>query len=121
MRDIRLVQNTQFPKVVEVTVDHGAGPGVFVQLEPGLTGLIPNSEIIVPPGADPTKAYQAGEKLLVRVMSVDPSRKRISLSAEAAKAAAERDEYVKFIDDQKVDEGESAMAIAFRKAMEKKS
>ncbi|MBK5260775.1 MAG: S1 RNA-binding domain-containing protein [Thermoanaerobaculia bacterium] len=108
-------------RVIEVTVDHGAGPGIFVQLEPGLTGLIPNSEIIVPPGADPTKAHQAGEKLLVRVMSVDPSRKRISLSAEAAKAAAEREEYVKFVDDQKVDEGESAMAMAFRKAMEKKT
>ena len=36
-------------KVVEATVDHGGAPGIFVQLEPGLTGLIPNSEITVPP------------------------------------------------------------------------
>ncbi|MEA2337922.1 MAG: small subunit ribosomal protein, partial [Thermoanaerobaculia bacterium] len=28
-------------KVVEGTVDHGGAPGIFVQLEPGLTGLIP--------------------------------------------------------------------------------
>jgi len=108
-------------RVTEGTVDHGGAPGIFVQLEPGLTGLIPNSEIIVPPGSDPSKAYKPGEKLLVRVMSVDAGRKRISLSHEAAKAAAERDEYVKFAEDRTdAAEGESAMALAFRKAMEKK-
>src|SRR6266567_5572013 len=37
-------------KVVEGTVDHGGAPGIFVQIEPGLTGLIPNSEISVAPG-----------------------------------------------------------------------
>jgi small subunit ribosomal protein S1 len=109
-------------RVVEATVDHGGQPGVFVQLEPGLTGLVPNSEIIVPPGSDASKAFQPGEKLLLRVMSVDPQRKRISLSHEAAKAAIERDEYTKFVDErgETASEGESAMALAFRKAMEKK-
>ncbi len=109
-------------RVVEATIDHGGAPGIFVQLEPGLIGLIPNSEIIVPPGADPSKAFQPGEKLVVRVMNVDPLRKRISLSHEAAKAALERDEYAKFVDERNevASEGESAMALAFRRAMEKK-
>jgi small subunit ribosomal protein S1 len=109
-------------KVVEATVDHGGAPGIFVQLEPGLTGLIPNSEITVPPGADPSKAFQSGEKLLVRVMNVDPQRKRMSLSHEAAKAALERDEFTKFAEEraETTPEGESAMALAFRRAMEKK-
>jgi small subunit ribosomal protein S1 len=109
-------------KVVEATVDHGGAPGIFAQLEPGLTGLIPNSEITVPPGADPSKAFQSGEKLLVRVMSVDPQRKRMSLSHEAAKAALERDEFTKFAEEraETTPEGESAMALAFRRAMEKK-
>ena len=107
-------------KVIEGVVDHGAAPGIFVQIEPGLTGLIPSSEISVPPGGDPSRAYEAGEKVVVRVMSVDPQRKRISLSVEAAKAAAEREEYVKFMDDRDAAEGESAMALAFRRAMEKK-
>jgi small subunit ribosomal protein S1 len=108
-------------KVVEGTVDHGGAPGIFVQLEPGLTGLIPNSEIIVAPGADPSRAHEAGEKLAVRIMNIDPQRKRISLSHEAAKAAAERDEYVKFAEERGDNEsGESAMALAFKRAMEKK-
>lgn len=116
--------NERYPigKVVETIVDHGGGPGVFVQVEPGLTGLIPSSEISVPPGADPTKAFQPGERVVVRVMSVDPQRKRMSLSHEAAKAALERDEYTKFVDERSetASEGESAMALAFRRAMEKK-
>jgi len=117
-----VAQRYPIGKVVEATVDHGGAPGVFVQVEPGLTGLIPNSEIIVPPGADPSKAFQSGEKLLVRIMSVDPQRKRMSLSHEAAKAALERDEFTKFAEERSeaVAEGESAMALAFRKAMEKK-
>jgi small subunit ribosomal protein S1 len=108
-------------RVVEGTVDHGAAPGIFVELEPGLTGLIPNSEIVVPHGSDPTTAHQPGEKLMVRIMSLDPQRKRISLSHEAAKAAAEREEYSKFMDERNDESaGESAMALAFRRAMESK-
>ncbi|HEY2092557.1 MAG TPA: S1 RNA-binding domain-containing protein [Thermoanaerobaculia bacterium] len=103
-------------KVVEGTVDHIAGPGVFVQLEPGLVGLVPNSEI----AQEVSGAIRAADKLVVRVMSVDPTRKRISLSYDAAKAAAEREEYSKFMDEQRESEGESAMALAFRRAMEKK-
>ncbi|HEX9457578.1 MAG TPA: S1 RNA-binding domain-containing protein [Thermoanaerobaculia bacterium] len=108
-------------KVVEGTVDHGGAPGIFVQIEPGLTGLIPNSEISVAPGADPSRAHEAGEKLAVRIMSIDTQRKRISLSHEAAKAAAERDEYVKFAEERGDNEsGESAMALAFKRAMERR-
>ncbi len=109
-------------RVVEGVVDHGGAPGIFVQLEPGLTGLIPNSEIVVAPGQEPSQAYGPGEKLLVRVMSVDAQRRRISLSHEAAKAAAERDEYVKFQEERAESEGagKSAMALAFERAIGKK-
>jgi len=106
--------NQRYPigKVVEGVIDHSGPPGIFIQLEPGLTGLVPNSEISGEVSKNP------GDKLVVRVMSVDQGRKRISLSHDAAKAAAERDEYVKFMDDQKVDsEGKSAMALAFEKAL----
>ncbi|MFZ2490388.1 MAG: S1 RNA-binding domain-containing protein [Thermoanaerobaculia bacterium] len=107
-------------KVVEGVVDHGAAPGIFVEIEPGLTGLIPNSEIAVAHGADPATAHQPGEKLMVRIMSLDTQRRRISLSHEAAKAAADREEYAKFQEERDADSGESAMALAFRRAMEKK-
>ena len=98
-----------------------AACGVRPELEPGLTGLIPNSEINAPAGTDPAELHRAGEKLLVRIMSIDPQRKRISLSHEAAKAAAEREEYTKFMDERNDEaSSESAMALAFRKALESK-
>ncbi len=103
-------------KVVEGVIDHAGQPGLFVQLEPGLVGLVPNSELTTSDGG----ALKSGEKIVIRVMSVDTNRKRISLSHDAAKAAAEREEYSKFMDEQHEGEGESAMALAFRKAMEKK-
>ncbi len=103
-------------KVVEGVIDHVGQPGLFVQLEPGLVGLVPNSELTTSDGS----ALKSGEKIVIRVMSVDTNRKRISLSHDAAKAAAEREEYSKFMDEQREGEGESAMALAFRKAMEKK-
>ncbi len=103
-------------KLVEGMVDHLGQPGMFVQLEPGLVGLVPNSELTTAEGA----SFKAGDKIVIRVMNVDPSRKRISLSHDAAKAAAEREEYSKFMDEQREAEGESAMALAFRRAMEKK-
>jgi small subunit ribosomal protein S1 len=114
-------QRYSIGRVVEGTVDHAAAPGVFVELEPGLTGLIPNSEIGAAPGQDPSSVHHAGEKLMVRIMSIDTSRKRISLSHEAARAAADREEYNKLMDERNDENsGESAMALAFRKAMEKK-
>jgi small subunit ribosomal protein S1 len=114
-------QRYSIGRVIEGTVDHGAAPGIFIEIEPGLTGLIPNSEINVAPGQDPTQVHLPGEKLLVRIMSIDAHRKRISLSHEAAKAAAEREEYTKFMDERNDEAaGESAMALAFRRAMEKK-
>ena len=114
-------QRYSIGRVVEGTVDHGAAPGIFVELEPGLTGLIPNSEIGAAPGSDPSQVHPAGEKLMVRIMSIDPQRKRISLSHEAAKAAAEREEYSKFMDERNEESAsESAMALAFKRAMEGK-
>ncbi|MBV9493568.1 MAG: S1 RNA-binding domain-containing protein [Acidobacteria bacterium] len=104
-------------KVVEGTVDHVAAPGVFIQLEAGLTGLVPASELSLAPGQDAASTYHAGDKLMVRVMSVDPQRKRISLSHEAAKAAAERDEYMKFMEERESGEGKSAMALALERAL----
>jgi predicted RNA-binding protein with RPS1 domain len=108
-------------RVVEGTVDHRAAPGVFVELEPGLTGLIPNSEINVAPGQDASQVHRPGEKLMVRIMSLDSQRKRISLSHEAAKAAAEREEYMAILDGRDENISESAMALAFRRAMERKA
>ncbi|MGH9457023.1 MAG: S1 RNA-binding domain-containing protein [Thermoanaerobaculia bacterium] len=105
--------------IVEGTVERASQPGVFVSLEPGLTGLIPASELA--PGQTPTEAHHPGEKLMVRVISIDPERRRIALSHEAAKAAVDRAEYMgvmkQFNKDQDAAPGKSAMALALERAL----
>jgi small subunit ribosomal protein S1 len=103
-------------RVVEGTVERAAQPGVFVQLEPGLTGLIPVSEMNMPAGGDPGKVHRPGERVQVKVLSIDRNRKRIALSHEAAKEAADRGEYLKYQEEARENEGKSAMALAFERA-----
>jgi small subunit ribosomal protein S1 len=71
-------------------VENVAVFGVFVRLEAGLTGLIPNSENGLPHGTPAAKAFQAGQKIDVKVIGLDKQRKRISLSVAKAKEEADR-------------------------------
>ncbi len=105
-------------KIVEGVVERASQPGVFVSLEPGLTGLIPASEL--PQGSSPADAHHPGEKLAVKVISIDGERRRIALSHEAAKAAGERAEYLgvmKQMNKENEAGGKSAMALALEKAL----
>lgn len=108
-------------RVIEGLVERAGAPGVFVQLEPGITGLIPVSEMVLPPGGDPAKVHDVGSTLAVRVISLDSSRRRVALSHEGAKKAAERGEFLEYVEDAKAvsAESKSAMALALERAMSK--
>jgi len=70
--------------------------GVFVFLGPGRTGLIPLSETGLAREADVARALPVGADVEVIVLEVDPTGRRIRLSAKAvadAKEAAEVREY----------------------------
>lgn len=105
--------------VVEGTVDRAGSNGIFVTIAPGLTGLVPLAELSVPPGSDPAKQHKPGEKLMVKVLSIDLAKRRLSLSVEGAKAAAERGEYLDYVGQSRSDPsaGKSAMALALEKAL----
>lgn len=107
-------------RVVEGTVERASGPGVFVQLEPGLTGLVPGSELGLPPGSDPAKVYRSGATIKVKIMNIDIARRRITLSVEGAKDAASHTEFLEYQKRTVVDtnEGKSALALALEKALE---
>ena len=62
-------------KVVSV-LDFGA----FIELPEGLQGLVHVSELGYANMGDPKSLVSAGDKVLVRVMSIDPDRERVSLS-----------------------------------------
>lgn len=108
-------------RVVEGIVERVGPPGVFVQVQPGMTGLIPGSE--VGHGVDAAATFPAGKKVAVKVIGLDVDRKRIALSAEGAKESAMHGEYLEYqAEAKKVEaaESKSAMALALEKALGKK-
>ncbi|HPF35549.1 MAG TPA: S1 RNA-binding domain-containing protein [Candidatus Krumholzibacteria bacterium] len=54
--------------------------GAFVELEPGLTGLVHISALSSDRIEHPADVVQEGQQVSVRVIEVDPARQRISLS-----------------------------------------
>jgi small subunit ribosomal protein S1 len=66
--------------------------GVFVFLAPGRTGLIPLGETGVAKEGDVPKAFPVGADVEVIVLEVDPSGRRIRLSAKAVIEAQEAQE-----------------------------
>ncbi|MEN8165282.1 MAG: S1 RNA-binding domain-containing protein, partial [Acidobacteriota bacterium] len=90
----RIEMRYQEGQTVEGTVEHGADFGVFVELEPGVSALVPMSESGLERGADPREAFSPGQKIVTKIMSVDGNHQRISLSIKAQKRDEERSEYI---------------------------
>ncbi len=70
--------------------------GAFVELEPGVEGLIPLSEVEVAKQADLAREFPIGADLQVVVLDIDTAARRIRLSAKAVvdlKEAQEVREY----------------------------
>ena len=109
--------------LVDGIVERTAAFGIFVELEPGLTGLIPGSESDVPRGGDLASTYPAGTKVAASVLSVDPARKRISLSLKKAKESKSSREFRKWAEEKqpprKVEI--SAFGAALQKALQGKA
>ena len=72
--------------------------GPFVELEPGVEGLIPLSESGVARGGDIKKAFHAGDEVQVVVLDADPVARRIRLSVTAVERMREADEVREYVD-----------------------
>jgi ribosomal protein S1 len=103
-------------------VERTANFGVFVQLEPGLTALIPASETDVPKGGDLAATFAPGSRISATVLSVDTQRKRISLSVKKAKEGKAVKEYRRWTEDKKVERKPevTAFGAALMKALKGK-
>jgi small subunit ribosomal protein S1 len=66
--------------------------GPFVELEPGVDGLVPLSETGVARGGDIKKSFPVGTEIQVAVLEVDAVARRIRLSVTAVEKMREGDE-----------------------------
>lgn len=94
----RIGMRYQEGQTIEGTVEHGTDFGVFVELEVGVSALIPMSETGLERGVDPREVFSPGQKIVTKIMAVDGNRQRISLSIKAQKIAEERSEYISHMD-----------------------
>src|SRR5687768_2174344 len=82
-------QNYRPGMVVHGTVTKIANFGVFVELEPGLEGLLHISEISDQKIEKPEEALKVGQDLEVKILRVDSDERKIGLSLKRAQWAAE--------------------------------
>jgi small subunit ribosomal protein S1 len=64
--------------------------GVFVELEPGLEGLLHISELADEKVEDPHNIVKVGEDLEVKILRVDPAERKIGLSKKRAEWAGDQ-------------------------------
>src|SRR3954469_7232290 len=86
--------------------------GVFVFLSPGRTGVIPNRETGVAKESDIARAFPIGGDVEVVVLEVDPSGRRIRLSAKAIQDAQDADELREYTERAQVSPGEGFGTLA---------
>jgi small subunit ribosomal protein S1 len=77
-------------QVVQGRVTRVADFGVFVELEPGVVGLLPAAETGVAKGADLKKAFAVGIPIGVIVLEVDVGGRRLRFSIKAIHDEAEK-------------------------------
>lgn len=91
----KLQESFKIDDVIEGTIEEATKYGVFVELRPGITGLMPLSELKKLGFRNIEKDFPPESKVKVQITAIDSERKRISLvphdvaPAEAAPAAAQ--------------------------------
>ena len=65
---------------VEGTVSKITNFGVFLELEPGLEGLLHISELKEPAKGKPADVFKVGDKIKVRIAKADAGLRKISLT-----------------------------------------
>jgi len=67
--------------------------GIFLRMNNGLNGLIPNSEMGTPSGTDHKHMFASGTEMQVMVVDVDTAGNKVRLSRKAITEKAVREEY----------------------------
>ena len=86
--------------------------GVFVELEPGFTGLLPAAETGTDRGVDLRRAFPVGSEVQVVVLEVDAAARRIRLSKKAVAEQQEQAEVREYAQRQDATPGQTVGSMA---------
>lgn len=74
--------------------------GAFVEIEPGIEGLVPMSELADRRVSTASEVVEQGQLVNVKILSIDKKAKRIGLSIVKAQQEAERAQFQGYLDQQ---------------------
>ncbi|HEV8323421.1 MAG TPA: 30S ribosomal protein S1 [Myxococcota bacterium] len=118
----RIPRDYPVGKIVEVKVMKVLDFGAFVELEPGIEGLIHVSELREERVKDPREVVKKSDVVMAEIIAVDPGERKISLSAKAVGSPDERSAHAEHVQKAKADEVvvETAVGAALKSALKKK-
>jgi len=94
----------QIGQLVEGCVTRVLDFGAFIELDPGVEGLLHASEMIGTPELNPSDIVHPGETLLVKIIRIDSRRRRLALSAKQVR----RNEWERWVAEQQAAAAEAA-------------
>ena len=86
--------------IVEGTVVRIAPFGAFVEIEAGVDGLVHISQLANRRVEKPEDVVSVQDKIKIKILSMDPEEKRISLSLKEAQEEAENKEVEEYLEQQ---------------------
>jgi len=86
--------------LVNVKIVRVANFGLFVEIMPGIEGVVFLSELDEKKIDDPAEAFSLGDKKLAKIIKLSPKEKRISLSFRQAQTELQKLEYQKYVQSQ---------------------
>ena len=96
----KIAETLQVGDVVTGTVVRIAQFGAFVELEPGIDGLVHISQLADRRVAKTEDVVQVGQEVKVKVISMDTEAKRIGLSIREAELEAEKETVAAYLESQ---------------------
>lgn len=102
------VDDLRTGQVLTGTVRRLTDFGAFVEVKPGLEGLVHVSQISHQHVATPADALEEGQTVQVKILGIEPDRRRISLSIKDAASEPRRNDVQKFLEKQDTGSGSGA-------------
>ena len=86
--------------VIEGSITKIAKNYIFVQLEPGIEGLVPLFEVSDDRGVKPSEIFSENQKVMVKILDIKPVQRRMTLSIKQAKEDKSNKDANSYLDNQ---------------------
>lgn len=86
--------------ILKVKIVRIADFGVFVEIMPGIEGVVFNSELDENRIENPAEVFKIGEERMAKIIKLNPEARKISLSFRQAQADLQKKEFQKYLEGQ---------------------